>query len=160
MARGRAPAPDPHWRPALRSAQYSTGTRSPTCPPRRAAPRDCPTPRPGRARFGSDQTRRSWLRRSPGARGMSACSRRSLRRHGSMRSGPSLGPRPSDAVRPCDAPARRSDDSRLLTGSPGAVRAHVRHPLGTPAQGARRTRHRHDARGEPLARRALPFSVQ
>ena len=46
-------------------------------------------------------------------------------------------PGPSDAVRACDAPARRGDDSRLLAGSTWAVRAHG----GPPAQGARRPRH-------------------
>ena len=47
-------------------------------------------------------------------------------------------PHPSHPVRarPC-APARRGDDPRLLSGSTRAVRAHVRHPPGTPAQGAR-----------------------
>ena len=58
------------------------------------------------------------------------------------------------------APARRGDDSRLLARSTGTVRAHVRHSPGASPQGARRSRHRHNARGEPLSRRALPRGVQ
>jgi len=58
------------------------------------------------------------------------------------------------------APARGADDSRRLTRSPRTVRAHVRHPPGVPAQGARRLRHHHDGRGEPLWGRARPRGVQ
>ena len=76
----------------------SDGTRSPTCPPMTAAPRVCPTQRPGRARSGSAPTRHGWSRRSPGAGETSACFRPSSLHHGSIRSGAGCGPRPNSAA--------------------------------------------------------------
>ena len=77
-------------------------------------------------------------------------------------------PGPSDAVRACDAPARRGDDSRLLAGSTWAVRAHVRHPsdrlpkelaahdITTMAEARYLAEHYRSAFNEEFARRPNP----